>query len=206
MHFFRRYHSRMPQKTVIGVVLAGGASTRMGCEKAGLVMPDGRRMIDCVIQALQPLCERVVVAGDSPLSQAAEFIRVRDLRPPCGPLGGIEAALASDLGERFLFCACDTPLINTGVLQVLLPPPNDAGGFATAAVFRSPGRERFECLPLYLPRSALHVVRSNLDQRVFALWRVIQSLDPRMIAIDEAQAMLLRNVNTPQEFREIVKP
>lgn len=194
----------MPNQAVTGVVLAGGASTRMGCAKAGLVMPDGRCMIDCVIHALQPLCEQIIIAGESPLDIASQFTMVRDLRPPCGPLGGIEAALTSDLGDHFLFCACDAPLITTELLRLLMPPSGDACGFASAAVFRIAGRERFECLPLYLARSALNAVHSHLNQHVFALWRMIQSLEHRIISIDETQAMLLRNANTPQEFCEII--
>ena len=47
---------------MIGVVLAGGESKRMGSDKA-LLEVGGRAMIDWVADALDRVCGRVVVSG-----------------------------------------------------------------------------------------------------------------------------------------------
>lgn len=189
--------------SLTGAILAGGLSTRMGRDKATLIMADGRTMIEHVIDALKPLCAQIVIVGPAMPNAPRELRVINDLRPHCGPLGGIEAVLASGVGREYLVCPCDAPLINTETLRLLLPPPSNACGFASATVFRLPGRERFECLPLRINADALAVVREHLDRNEFALWRMIQALDPQIIEIDETQAALLRNVNTPEEFRTI---
>jgi molybdopterin-guanine dinucleotide biosynthesis protein A len=100
-------------------------------------------------------------------------------------------------------CACDSPLINTSILQLLVPSADNAATLALATVLRPRGRERFECLPLRISSDALGIVRKHLGRGEYALWRAIQSLDPHIIEIDDSQDALLRNVNSPEEFRTI---
>jgi molybdopterin-guanine dinucleotide biosynthesis protein A len=193
----------MRESRIVGAVLTGGHSTRMGRDKSALRMPDGRTMAERVVDSLAPLCGQVVLVGAVSQPWAGVSTIVRDLRPGCGPLGGIEALLASALSEQYLVCACDSPLVNTNVLQLLMPSAHNSGEIAPATVLRPRGRERFECLPLRISANALGIVRKHLDRGEYALWRFVQSLDPQIIEIDESQMALLRNVNTPEEFRAI---
>ncbi len=73
---------RAPLATV-GVVLAGGLSSRMGCDKAMLSI-DGRSLLQHQIDFLTPLCTKVLVSGEY-----SGFDCVPDAVPRCGPLGGI---------------------------------------------------------------------------------------------------------------------
>jgi molybdopterin-guanine dinucleotide biosynthesis protein A len=75
----------MTPDRVLGVVLAGGKSSRFGSDKA-LARIDGRTLLDRALAALEPQCQAVVVAGrDDGLAD----------RPHggMGPLGGLCAAL-----------------------------------------------------------------------------------------------------------------
>lgn len=47
----------------LGVVLSAGASLRMGEPKALLRLPDGRTLLQAHVDALLPVCSRVVVVG-----------------------------------------------------------------------------------------------------------------------------------------------
>ena len=121
-----------------GVVLAGGASRRMGRPKHELKLPDGRTMLEVVTEALREVCARVVVTGDMEIG----LQRVADLRPDQGPLGGIEAILASGLDAQYLVCPCDMPLV-TGTLLQRLTGPADGG----ATVFQIEGEDSVRPLP-----------------------------------------------------------
>src|SRR5262245_11687956 len=124
----------------VGAILTGGLSTRMGRDKATLRMPDGRLMMQHVIAALERVCPQVVIVGPTD----GLHLAIHDLRPQCGPLGGIESLLASGIAnDYYLICACDAPLVSIDLLKTLA-----AGGTAPATVFHVQGRERFECLPL----------------------------------------------------------
>lgn len=67
----------------VGVVLAGGLSSRMGSDKAMLSI-DGRSMLQHQVDLLMPLCTKVLVSGEY-----SGFDCMPDAVPRCGPLGGI---------------------------------------------------------------------------------------------------------------------
>ena len=105
---------------ILGVVLAGGQSSRFGSDKA-LAELNGRTLISRAVDALSGWCEYVVIAG-------------RETGPaPCipdwpnanmGPLGGIAAALrlAQDEGyASVLTCGVDSAALPENLLALLSP-------------------------------------------------------------------------------------
>ena len=81
---------------ILGVVLAGGQSTRFGSDKA-LAELDGQTLIDLAVERLAGWCGNVVIAG----RPAGPVMCISDWpRQGMGPLGGIAAGLrlAQDRG------------------------------------------------------------------------------------------------------------
>ena len=91
---------------VLGAVLVGGSSRRMGQPKA-LIRVDGSAMVDRVGAVLSAAgCSRVVAVG--PTDLAGQLEHVADLYPGDGPLGGVLTAMSAS-GSAPLVCvvACD---------------------------------------------------------------------------------------------------
>ncbi|MHB1701049.1 MAG: molybdenum cofactor guanylyltransferase [Acidobacteriaceae bacterium] len=97
-----------------GYVLAGGRSTRMGRDKA-LVELAGKPLVAWAVEKLRRLCADASIVGSPALAAFAPV--VPDLHPGCGPLGGIEAALAHSTYDWNLFLAVDMPLMPTAILE-----------------------------------------------------------------------------------------
>jgi molybdopterin-guanine dinucleotide biosynthesis protein A len=94
-----------------GFVLAGGHSKRMGQDKA-LLQVAGRSLLDLALDKLRavPLAAARRIAGArSDLASHAPVIA--DLHPGCGPLSGMEAALAASTQPLNVFLPVDTPLL-----------------------------------------------------------------------------------------------
>jgi len=92
---------------VDGWVLAGGASVRMGRDKALLEL-DGRPLIAIALDKLRALDLTPRIAGARP--DLASFAPVvSDNFPGCGPLGGIEAAMTASDEDLHLFLPVDLP-------------------------------------------------------------------------------------------------
>jgi molybdenum cofactor guanylyltransferase len=104
---------------VAGVVLTGGASRRMGTDKA-LVEVDGVAMADRVARALADAgCDPIVCrGGDAPRLTALGLTAVPDTHPGAGPLPAIVDALGST-GD-VVVCACDLPWLDAATVQQLL--------------------------------------------------------------------------------------
>jgi molybdopterin-guanine dinucleotide biosynthesis protein A len=100
---------------VLGAVLTGGASTRMGRDKA-LVEVDGVAMAERVASALRGAGARDVgrIGSDVP-----------DLYPGAGPLGGIITALRWAGDEDVVVAPCDMPWIEAAHVAALIGALSD---------------------------------------------------------------------------------
>lgn len=95
----------------MGVVLAGGASRRMGRPKGGLRHPAGRRtLLGQALHRLHPLTAVRVVAGRGAGEQVPAAIPwLRDPPGLHGPLAGVAAAVAAFPADFYLILAVDMP-------------------------------------------------------------------------------------------------
>ena len=102
-------------------VLAGGASSRMGTDKASLRLGN-LTLVEHALQLLRSVrLEAFIVGSRDDLSAYGEV--VPDLRPGCGPLSGIEAGLqhAARRGKaKALFLPVDLPLLPTAFLRQMI--------------------------------------------------------------------------------------
>ncbi|MCY4176083.1 MAG: molybdenum cofactor guanylyltransferase [Acidimicrobiaceae bacterium] len=101
----------------MGAVLAGGASSRMGTDKAFIVV-DGEPMVLRAARALQAAGVRrtVVVGGDEPRLKALGLETLADDHPGEGPLGAVLTALTSLQGAG-VAQRPDIVLHETGIAQ-----------------------------------------------------------------------------------------
>lgn len=105
--------------SLAGVVLAGGASSRFGRNKAEELWR-GRTLLDWSVAALDPLCSAVFVSGQDHAGRESVADRPR---AGLGPLGGLAGAMkaARDRGyTRILSLPCDTPQLPEGLLASLI--------------------------------------------------------------------------------------
>ncbi|MEK6580513.1 MAG: molybdenum cofactor guanylyltransferase, partial [Bdellovibrionota bacterium] len=105
----------MPFAPTLGVILAGGMSTRMGRNKA-LLPYRGKRLIDHVAQALIELvgAEHFYVSGDLP-----GFRSVQDVHRGLGPIGGISSIVHQFRDRWILFLPVDMGSMNSETLNLL---------------------------------------------------------------------------------------
>ncbi|HJQ76072.1 MAG TPA: molybdenum cofactor guanylyltransferase [Acidimicrobiia bacterium] len=102
-------------ETPLGAILTGGRSSRMGTDKADVVVA-GETMLDRVAKAVQAASDRVILLGSDrpgwecwPDSVHAE-----------GPLAGIVTALNRMSSSRVLVVAVDQPFVDPETLRRLV--------------------------------------------------------------------------------------
>lgn len=108
----------MSLEHVTGFVLAGGKSTRMGRDKAALLL-DGRTLLEHALATLRQVCREVVILGSPGLYEGYGAAVVEDVFPGCGPLSGIHAALSHTGTEFNLIIAVDTPFLSAEFLSFM---------------------------------------------------------------------------------------
>lgn len=97
-------------------ILAGGASSRMGTDKARLLL-DGKSFIERIAAALREVTSDITVVGQE-VSDLG-FRSVADIQPQLGALGGIQTALANCRVDWAIVVACDLPFVSTSLFQRL---------------------------------------------------------------------------------------
>lgn len=154
-----------------GYVFAGGRSSRMGRDKALLELA-GKPLLRHAVKKLRRVCMDVRV-----LSANAEFAEyapiVPDIHPNCGPLGGMEAALAHSIFDWNLFMPVDMPFLPSVFLlnwirQTLMLEKRGM----RLAMFTVNGVPQPALTMIH--RDAIPFVMSAMERREFKLYPVLE--------------------------------
>jgi molybdopterin-guanine dinucleotide biosynthesis protein A len=171
--------------SVPGVLLTGGASTRMGRDKATLVV-DGEMLAVRAARILQAACDPVVEVGPG----VTDLRAVRESPPGSGPLAGLLAAYdALEADGSVLLLACDLPFVTDAVVRMLVEHP--ATGSVVPIV---EGHEQYACARW--SAAAVAAARGGT-----ALRDLTRAEDATSVAV--ADSRLLEDVDTPDDLRRL---
>jgi molybdenum cofactor guanylyltransferase len=124
---------RSSQHPLLGYVLAGGRSSRMGRDKA-LLEIDGLPLVAHAVGKLNTFCESVAICGNDP-ALAAWGRLIPDSVSGAGPMAALVAATAdaASTGREALtvFLPVDVPLLPAAVLARLASRAQSSGKWAT---------------------------------------------------------------------------
>lgn len=189
------------------VIQAGGASSRMGEDKA-LKLFLGRPLIQRVIDRLAPIADEIIVTTNRPADY--EFLNLRlvpDLKPGRGALGGLYTAIASSTHPLVAVVACDMPFASSiffeGARRLMVSDEADVVIAKT-----NEGYEPFHAL--YRCETCLPAIASAIDADQ---WKVIswfpkvkvRTLTSEEVFSFDPSGLCFWNLNTPQEFLEAEK-
>lgn len=121
----------------VGIIVAGGSSSRFGSIDKALANIDGTPMIRHVVDRLIPIVDRIVVNARKSQRSSLEAV-LSDVSCPVqfaldrhvdtGPVAGLRAALGVVSDGTALVLACDLPLLRTATLSALLERLDNADG------------------------------------------------------------------------------
>lgn len=190
------------QTPILGLVLAGGRSRRMGRDKATLVYP-GRTLPQWLVMAqlLQTACDRVALSlrSDQLLPGAESWTVLRDPEESQGPLTGLLTALSAYPDHACLAVACDLPHLDRATLGQLLA----ARGHARVTAFRSSHDGLPEPLcALYEPGFGEELLR-RAGQGMRCPRKILIEAGAQVRLVDLAHPQALDNANTPEDFARI---
>lgn len=194
------------------VILAGGTSRRMGCDKAALDF-GGEPMLARVVRLLAtelPLDSiYCVAAAEQAIPQIPlELQVVRDRQHDCGPLEGLATGLEAAAAHDAVFVTtCDAPLLVPQLPARLaeLVRERDA---AVPRITEGAGGQLYPLTAVYRPR-VRHVADARLERGERRVIDFVAELDARYVSAEELrdvdpELLSLRNCNTPEEYRALV--
>lgn len=104
---------------ILGGVLIGGRSSRMGAPKQ-LLRSGGAALLERAVAALRPHVAGVFLIGDGSAPASCRALpRISDAPGVGGPLGGMLAAMRLAPNAAWVFCACDLPFVSSQAVEWL---------------------------------------------------------------------------------------
>jgi molybdopterin converting factor subunit 1 len=182
---------------LFGLVLAGGASTRMRTDKAALQY-HGQPQLQWAFELVSKFCAAsfVSVRPDQRTDAArASHPQIVDRQPGIGPIAGISAALLEQPKAAWLVLACDLPFLTERTLEHLIAH-RDANKVATA--YRSAHDGLPEPLCAIWEPAAREPVLAYIAGGKQCPRKFLINSDTKLLDLPERQA--LDNVNTVEEF------
>jgi len=180
----------------LGVVLAGGLSSRMGEDKAGL-MRNSTNMLDFSKQLLRDAgLTNIIVSGNANKINTPQ--QVNDIINEAGPVGGIFSVIKAHQPKAILVLPVDLPLMTSSALAKL----KQIGELSGKACFYQDHN-----IPLYLPVNAF--VELFLQQsfqgesfkqsgRGPSIRTLLKQIPHQAITSENNQ--ILFNTNTPEQW------
>lgn len=198
----------MQQLNTGGIVLCGGQSSRMGQPKAWLPIA-GEIMLQRVVRLLRAVVSPVVVVA-APAQEVpalpVDIDIVHDEHLGRGPLQGLAAGLTALQGRAHAayLSSCDVPFLRPAFVQRLIQLRGDA------AICVARVGEHHHPLAAVYRVDVLDAVQQLLLEERLRLSSLFDALPTRVVGPDELADVdpmfeSLRNLNTPEEYRQAVR-
>lgn len=181
---------------LIGLILAGGKSSRMGTDKA-FMLYNGKPVYRHMYKMLSPFCCSVIIScrkEQKPLFHP--HAAVEDMDEDIGPLAGLLAAWTKYPGRPLLVIAVDMPEVDRNLLARLVTTRNPK---KLVTGFTGKNNIYVEPLCTIYEASFQEVIRTHAAENNHSLSRLIQQLpDKETIKLPDLKA--LRSFNLPEDW------
>ncbi|MBE9068633.1 molybdenum cofactor guanylyltransferase [Leptolyngbya cf. ectocarpi LEGE 11479] len=200
------------------LILAGGQSRRMGCDKALLPLPtpyaEQHTLLEHTCFIAQSCVSQTYVLTPWPerygCLQSSSVILLQETESGAGPLVALERGWSMIMEDArrqreegpdwLLVLACDLPALNAATLKTWCMNVATVSGNAIALLPRQDNR--WEPLCGFYHRRCLPSLRNAIqsDIRSFQRWLATETVVPLSVA----NSHILRNCNTPAEWQQFL--
>lgn len=181
-------------------ILAGGASSRMGADKA-LLEFRGRPLIEHQLDLLRPLFGELLIGANQPAPFARFGARVvPDVLPERCSLAGVHALIAAASAPYVFAVACDLPFLNPDLIRYLVDQ-RDAADVVMPFTERGP-----EPLHAVYGKACLPAIESAGRRGAWKMTSFLAEVRVARVDVREAAWAVegrspFTNANTPDEWR-----
>jgi len=183
-----------------GIILAGGKSSRMGEDK-GLVLLNGKPMIQYVIEALKEVVSNIIIISNNASYNKFGVPVYSDIIKNKGPVGGIYTGLYHSTTELNFCISCDVPMISSDFIFWLL---NKSGN---ASVTLPMCKDKVHQMIGVYSKQVLSYFKESAEKEHLKLSQVNKDMDCEIIDIEKEYAnfddLIFSNINTKNELISI---
>jgi len=183
-------------KNVNGYILAGGKSSRMGTDK-GLLLFEGKAMIQYVIEQMQPIFKKLAIVSNNPEYEKFGLEVIPDLIKDIGPAGGIYTALHRSEAKMNFMVSCDMPFITKEAIEFLIKNADEN------QIVLLENHGKLEPLFGIYAKDCEAIWLQLIQQNTIKLQDMVSYFKLKIIPIENNEifaASFFKNINTKEDF------
>ena len=189
----------MQEKQISMVVLAGGASSRMGRDKSDLTI-EGKTFLEMQIEKGKTLGIRDILLSGYHGENKYEYPIRPDRFPGKGPLGGLEACFRKAKNPYCLVLGVDVPLVPADELAALIRQAQNSD--AKAVILSHSGHEE-PLMGVYRTELA-DAMLEEITERKGAVFAFLRRNGYECYE-SPASDWYFSNINDPETYKEIMR-
>lgn len=186
----------MNNKKINGYILAGGKSSRMGADK-GLLLFEGKAMIEYVINQMLPVFDNLVIVSNNPEYEKLGLKVIPDLIKEIGPAGGIYTALHHSNAKLNFIVSCDMPFVTQEAIEFVVNNTNES------QIVLLENKGKIEPLFGVYSKECEENWLQLIEQKIIKLQDMVLQFKLKTIPIENKEifaASFFRNINTQEDF------
>lgn len=190
--------------TVGALILAGGQNRRMAGRHKATLSFQGHTFLEHLTHVFENFDEKLISSNLPELALGTGFTVVADDIPGQGPLGGLAAALNACRSDALIVCACDMPLLSVEFVLYLKQLAFELPAQKLLACQDRSGRIHPLCGVYH--KSAYPVIQAALERQEHRVMQAFYALEGMPIPLSQTEFpdAILSNVNTPEEFAQLI--
>ena len=183
-------------KPINAYILAGGKSSRMGTDK-GLLLFEGKAMIQYVIEQLQPIFDNLVIVSNNPEYEKFGLEVIPDLIKDIGPAGGIYTALKHSKTKLNFMVSCDMPFITKEAIAFIIENTNNS------QIVLLENQGKLEPLFGIYAKDCEQIWLELIEQKTIKLQKMVLYFKLKTILVENNEIFkesFFKNINTKEDF------
>jgi len=178
------------------VVLAGGQSSRMGCDKAALPWENGDILHNLLLKMLT-LSDDILVVSNITRNIKLPVRQVPDILMSKGPLSGIHAGLFYARYSRVFVTACDTPFLKPEIIPIIVQSLESQDGAVTVR------KGKIEPLLACYRKPCAAIIEELIPKEQYSVLRLLDKIHwVPVTCLDELDDCLFTNINTYSDYEK----
>lgn len=186
--------------TISAYIIAGGKSSRMGSDK-GMLFLNETVFIAHIVKALRDASiQNITIVSSNADYDFLNCNRIEDIYPNKGPVGGIFTALSHSKTEQNIILSVDIPLISADIITWLIANIDKEKLITQVKV----GDKVSPLIAVY-NKVTVSIFEEHLKREELKLRMVVEAIPNQTIEVPEKWQSLLQNINTKEDYQNLIK-
>ncbi len=177
-----------------GIILAGGKSSRMNEDK-GLMLLNGKPMIQYVIDALSPFVDELIIVSNNEAYETFGHAVYKDLIKNKGPLAGIYTGLKHSKTTKNIVLSCDVPYVSPELLSFLIEESNNE------ITIPKKGTRTHQLIGVF-SKLCTTSFKKSIEKNDLKLLDAFKNLNLNVVDANHFEEQLFTNINSPSDIKD----